>query len=153
MVVDTSVLFSIERMPQDADIYAPPGVFSELERHGDTRHLLLQELITVIDPGRTSLSLVRKAATETGDDARLSTVDLEVVALAHELRATILTDDYSIQNLASHMGLDFQGVGQSGISKVLRWKYKCLGCGRVWKERFEECPVCGSPLRSHRSRK
>ena len=63
-----------------------------------------------------------------------------------------LTDDYSIQNTARIMGIPCRGVGQAGIKKVEKWNYQCTGCHKWFKERQDECPVCGSPMRAHRKR-
>ena len=151
-VLDTSALFLLQEMPA-GETYTSPGVMRELEKHGDSRVPFLSELISILTPSKASLDAVEAAAMETGDDARLSPVDVEVLALAFELEATLMSDDYSIQNLATHMGLTFVPAGKKGISERLRWRYKCRGCGRVWGDLHEHCPVCGATLRSFRSKK
>lgn len=149
-MLDTSVLFLLQELPQGS-VYVSPGVLRELEKQGDNRVPFLSELLEVMPPSKESLEAVESGAMETGDDARLSSVDMEVLALALELNATLLSDDYSIQNLASHLGIGFASVGQEGIKKKLNWRYKCNGCGRIWSELHSECPVCGAKLRSFRS--
>jgi UPF0271 protein len=151
-VLDTSALFALQEIPE-GDSYIPPGVLRELREHGDNRVAYLPEVISVTEPSRESLNKVDKAAIETGDDARISPVDRDVLALAMDMGATLVTDDYSLQNLASHVGIAFAPVGKGGITRKLRWKYKCTGCGRIWSENHPDCPVCGSHLRSFRSRK
>jgi len=151
-VLDTSALFLLQEMPQ-GEVYAPNGVLMELEDHGDNRISFLSEMITLRDPSSISLERVDRGARETGDDARLSPVDREVIALAIELEAILITDDYSLQNLATHLGVGFIPLGKKGITRKLRWKYKCEGCGRIWSKNLSECPVCGSSLRSFRSKK
>jgi UPF0271 protein len=151
-VLDTSALFILQEMPT-GEVYTSPGVLRELDEHGDNRIPFFSELFSVLTPSKKSLDAVGAGAMETGDDARLSPVDLELVALAYELEATLMSDDYSIQNLASHMGIGFMPVGKKGISRKLRWRYKCTGCGRIWKDLHPECPVCGASLRSFRSKK
>lgn len=153
IVLDTSSLFILEHLPQGVRLYAPPGVRYELEKYGDSRLPYLNEMIQFVSPGKQSIEKVREAARLTGDDIRLSQVDMEVLALALELKATIITDDYSIQNLAARMGIDYKGVGKVGIRKVIRWRYKCSGCGRTYSDFHPECPVCGSALRSYMRRK
>ncbi|MFP4169772.1 MAG: NOB1 family endonuclease [Methanomassiliicoccales archaeon] len=150
LVVDTSALFHLERLPEGAEIFAPHGVLRELERYGDVRSAYLSELITVMEPGREALRVVEEGAQRTGDQVRLSEVDRRILALAWELGARIMTDDYSVQNLASELGLEYLTAGEEGISAVWRWRYRCVGCGRVWKECHPDCPVCGSRLKSHR---
>lgn len=149
LVLDTSALFLIEHYP-DEELYTTPGVLDELERFGDRRSAYLLQLISVSSPGKETRKRVEEMARRTGDQCRLSEVDREVVALALELEAIIMTDDYSIQNLASAMGIGYRTVGQRGITRVLRWQLRCQGCGRVFSEHYEECPVCGSELRTYR---
>ncbi|NYT11003.1 MAG: nucleic acid-binding protein [Methanomassiliicoccales archaeon] len=151
-VLDASALFLLQEMPI-GEVYTSPGVLRELEAHNDNRIPFLSELLNILTPSKESLDAVGVAAIETGDDARLSPVDLELLALAFELEATLMSDDYSIQNLASHMGIAFVPAGKKGISKKLRWRYKCTGCGRIWRDLHKDCPICGAPLRSFRSKK
>lgn len=153
LVLDTSALFSMRDLPLDAEIYTTPGVISELERYGDSRARYWEHALRTSDPVSDSLRMIKKAAEKTGDISRLSETDLEVLALAKDLGATILTDDYSIQNLARYLGIEYKAVGLVGIKRLVKWKLRCTGCGRTWEERHPECPVCGSPLRTSRSRK
>jgi UPF0271 protein len=78
---------------------------------------------------------------------------MEVLALALQCKALLMTDDYSIQNLARVLKVDYRAVGMKGIKEVVKWTYRCTGCRREWDENYPDCPVCGSPLRSARSRK
>lgn len=153
LVLDTSALFMMECPSDEGELHTTPGVLDELERYRDRRTAYLAHLISVSSPGKEARKRVEEMAERTGDQRRLSKVDREVVALALELDAVILTDDYSIQNLASALGLQFRTVSQQGISKVLKWKLRCRGCGRVFSEPHKECPVCGSELRTYRSRR
>jgi len=150
LVLDTSSLFALERLPSEERLFAPPGVREELREYHDTRLPFLEGMIQFLSPGSESVANVQEASRTSGDDLRLSKVDIEVLALALELDATVLTDDYSIQNLASRLGIRFRGVEKKEISQVFRWRYKCTGCGRVWDRHHRECPVCGSRLRSYR---
>ncbi len=151
-VLDTSALFHLEEMPQ-GEVYTSTGVLRELEDQGDNRTGFLPEIITVLNPTAESLGEVDRGAKETGDDARVSPVDREVLALAIDLKATLISDDYSLQNLASHLGVGFTPIGKKGITREIKWRYKCEGCGRVWSRYYSECPVCGSALRSFHSSK
>lgn len=135
------------------EVFATAGVVAELRKYGDQRIRYWEDMLMISSPTPAALASVRKAAASTGDDARLSPTDSEVLALALDLGAVLLTDDYSIQNLAKVMGVQYRGVGLKGIKEVIRWKYRCTGCRREWDENHPDCPVCGSPLRSSRSRK
>jgi UPF0271 protein len=64
----------------------------------------------------------------------------------------VATDDYSIQNLATVLKVEYLPMGMKGITRVIRWNHICTGCGKVFKEQHPDCPVCGYPLRTTRKR-
>ncbi|HQQ25492.1 MAG TPA: PIN domain-containing protein [Methanomassiliicoccales archaeon] len=152
VVLDTSALFGMEQVPPGWEAFVTEGVLAELEKYNDRRAENLLPAIKVSQATTASLSKVKEAARGTGDSSRLSRTDMEVLALALELRAAVVTDDYSIQNLAAVLGVEFMPMSMKGITKVLRWNYLCTGCGKVFKEPQPDCPVCGSPLRTTRRR-
>jgi UPF0271 protein len=152
VVLDTSALFGLEQIPPDWEAFVTEGVLAELEKYNDRRAENLLPMIKVSQATSLSLSKVREVAKGTGDSSRLSKTDIELLALALELKAIMATDDYSIQNLASVLGVEFRPMNMKGITKVVRWNYLCTGCGKVFKEPQPDCPVCGSALRTTRRR-
>ncbi|MDR2846292.1 MAG: nucleic acid-binding protein [Candidatus Methanoplasma sp.] len=149
LVLDSSALFSMEQLP-DEDFLCPPGVVDELKRYKDHRLDLWGDLLRVSDCTKHSIDKVTEVSRKSGDLGRLSPVDITVLALALDTGGTILSDDYSIQNVATIMGIGFRPVGMAGIKKVEKWNYKCIGCGKWFKEKSAECPICGSPMKAHR---
>ena len=104
--------------------------------------------VRVLVPSRESVEAVREAARRTGELEELSEADIEILALAYELKATLLTDDYNLQNIAKTLGIPFKTL-KHGIKRVIRWNYICIGCGKRFSEMPPEgvCPDCGSPVR------
>ena len=153
-VLDTSVLYYGKDLPPGRELVISPGVARELNKEdmGERLELLLATRVRVSSPSRRSLEKVREAAEKTGDSRRLSEVDVELLALAHELDYELLTDDYSIQNVARTMGIDARGLDQRGIREVYEWDSKCRGCGKILPPEVKECPVCGSQTKAHRKR-
>jgi UPF0271 protein len=100
--------------------------------------------LKVLEPGRESLDKVRKRAEELGE--RLSETDLAVVALALELGATVLSDDYGVLNVARSLGLEARSVRTKGIEGTLRWVNYCPFCKKVYPPSVRVCPDCGSLL-------
>lgn len=149
LVLDSSAFFSMDNLP-DEDHVCPPGVIRELENHGDPRLALWGDMVRVSDCTEASLKAVEEAARKSGDLGRLSPVDMTVLALALDMNGTIWSDDYSIQNVARIMGIGFKPVGMKGIQKVVKWNYRCLGCGKWYKERMPECPICGAGMKACR---
>lgn len=150
LVLDTSALYSMEELPDNC--VCTPGVIKELEKHGDRRLGLWGDMLKVSDCTQKSLDAVERAAEGSGDDARLSPTDVSVIALAIDLGGTVLTDDYSIQNVCVALNVPYKAVGTKGIKKLLKWDYGCVGCNRRFKEKLPECPICGSALVSRRKK-
>ncbi len=151
-VLDSSALLTGRQFP--GELLTVPGVLREVRRHGLTPQLeaILDTQVRVLSPGAESLRRVGAAGDATGDAHRLSPTDAQLLALALEVRATLVTDDYSIQNVAKVLGIPYETVLEPGIKEEWRWSYRCRGCGRTWPEWHDECPTCGSPLRTARAR-
>ncbi|MDK2854314.1 MAG: endoribonuclease Nob1 [Thermococcaceae archaeon] len=89
-----------------------------------------------------------KTRNQTGELGELSEADIEILALAYELKGEIFTDDYNLQNIATFMGLRFRTL-KRGIKKIIKWRYVCIGCGKKFETQPPEniCPDCGSKVR------
>lgn len=131
-----------------------PGVLSEFQGAGATSRRLDQFLaagMLVLEPSPEALSRAAQAAHAAGLDARLSRTDIEIAAAAADGGSTacLVTDDYTIQDLARRLGIRAQGVATDGITEGREWELACRGCGRRYPTDFkrEECPVCGAALR------
>lgn len=97
-------------------------------------------------PDPETIERVRRAARERGDLGELSETDIRLLAAAFELDATLVTDDYAVQNVAAKFDIPIQSIAQDGISEEIDWRFQCQGCGREFDEEADRCPVCGSEL-------
>ena len=149
IVLDSSALFSMEDLP-DGDCVCPPGVIDELRKYKDRRLDLWGDMLRVSDCSAESMDKVREEARKSGDLGRLSPVDLTVIALGLDLDGVVYSDDYSIENVCTRLGIQYRPVGTGGIRKVEKWNYQCIGCKKWFKEKMDECPICGSPMKAHR---
>jgi UPF0271 protein len=100
------------------------------------------------------LNDVKVSASKLGDSYLLSKADTQLLALALELKAEgytprIVTDDYSIQNVATQMGIEFLALATFGIKRLLEWIRYCPACHREYPANFssKECLVCGTQLK------
>ena len=154
LVLDASAILSGATIPCEHDMLMPPLVEAELGHAWARRKLesLKEVCLRVLEPSREAVEAVEAKCRETGDDARLSEADVHVIALARQTGSTILTDDYSIQNIAMVLGIPYRPVSQKGIDAVFLWKYRCTGCRKIFDAAVKECPVCGSEVRSYRRR-
>lgn len=132
----------------------PPLVEEELGHAWARRKVeyLKEVALRIMEPTNESVEKVKEESRKSGDDARLSDADISVLALAIDSGGTILSDDYSIQNIATAMNLPFRSITQRGIREVFKWSYKCKGCNRTFAKQQKDCPVCGSEVRSWRGR-
>ena len=152
-VLDTSALMSGRSF--DGELFTTEDVLRELRRkEAMTPQLetVLAVKVTVVSPSQEAVAAVRRASEGTGDAHRLSPTDLRLLAAASDVGATVVTDDYSIQNLATAMGLPYETVQERGITETVTWRYRCTGCGRSFEEWRDPCPVCGAKLRTTRLR-
>jgi len=154
-VVDTSVLYYGKDLPADFEIIISPGVVRELEKDdmADRLQLLMATRVRVHSPSKKSMDRVSEAAAKTGDSRRLSETDKEILALAIDLGYQLLTDDYSVQNLAVVLGIPCRGFDQRGIRQVFEWEAKCGGCGKRFPPGIDVCDVCGSETKTTRRKR
>ncbi|MDH7516837.1 MAG: nucleic acid-binding protein [Candidatus Thermoplasmatota archaeon] len=158
-ILDTSVILSGKTINLDAGMLTTPGVTKEFSTGGkDYRNFqfLLEKGLKIQDPTKESIKKIDEISLKTGDKKRLSDVDKEILALALDLNkndeAVILTDDYSIQNVAQTLKIKFETISQKGITKKFKWTYQCRGCGKKFKENINTCPICGSSIKHTISR-
>ena len=116
--------------------------------------------LMVRTPKNFFLQEVREASRRVGDIRYLSEADLQVLALALELKSMglnpfIVTDDYSIQNVANQIGVNFTSLMTYGIRFRFNWLLYCPACHRKYPSdyKFKSCEVCGTKLKRKPLRK
>jgi UPF0271 protein len=144
-ILDTS-LFFIE-YPLGGEIFTTPSVVSELlDLRSKCRYeTLLATGLQVLGCSDLNRARVQETALRTGDAERLSSTDIDVLALALDLSGTILSDDFAIQNVALALAVPVQPV-QQRKAKRRKWRYRCTGCERPCTGPGT-CPVCGSQIK------
>jgi UPF0271 protein len=117
---------------------------------------------TAVESGKIKIKMpteefstkVKIQASKVGDSYLLSETDMQLLALALELKANgdhpeIITDDYSIQNVAKKIGIDFYALATFGIRRLLEWIRYCPACHKEYpvNSKFNTCQVCGTMLK------
>jgi len=161
-IIDTSAILSGKPINLGSAIMLTTTTVSEELKPGGrdyrTFQFLLEKGLTIRDPSDESRDAIQKIANESGDIDRLSTADIDILALAFELhkdieyQTSILTDDYSIQNVASILNISYQRFSQKGIIKKFKWRYQCPGCKKRFTKSIKICPVCGTETKLSRIR-
>jgi UPF0271 protein len=110
--------------------------------------------VKVKTPTQKFSDSVKTFASKVGDSFKLSEADMQLLALALELKAEgytpkIVTDDYSIQNVATQMGIGFLALTTFGIKRLLEWIRYCPACYREYSAncKNKECQICGTELK------
>ena len=124
-------------------------VFEEIEHikknHGALEILLHTGRLKIEDPDSASISHIKDAAKKTGDVQKLSAADISAVALAHQTKSRLVTDDFAVSNLAKNLRLEVEPIMTKGIKDVGRWIHYCVGCAKEFSG-ISECPNCGNKL-------
>ncbi|NWF87658.1 ribonuclease VapC [Candidatus Bathyarchaeota archaeon] len=116
--------------------------------------------LKVKSPNKAFLEQIKESANVVGDVFFLSETDLQVLALALELKAQgssplIVTDDYSIQNVADQLQIKFASLATFGIRFRLQWLRYCSACHRKYSADYKssKCQICGTELKRKPLRK
>ena len=144
VVLDASAFFA--DLPVEGETYTTPAVLDEIKTQTARMRLALLEEqgLRVHAPGPAGLAEVSVASRKSGDKTVLSETDSGILALAAELNAAVMTDDFAVQNTAQHMGIPIIPIMQRRAKKR-KWNYRCTGCGRFWSAPGE-CQVCGAQI-------
>lgn len=111
-------------------------------------------------PKKIFIDKVKASAALVGDTFFLSQADLQILALALQLKTQnhsllIATDDYSIQNVASQMGMEFASLATFGIRFRLNWIRYCPACHKRYPADYKSgrCEICGTELKRKPTKK
>ncbi|GAB6879817.1 NOB1 family endonuclease [Halorubrum gandharaense] len=144
-VLDTSAF--IHEYTTNAEVVSIPEVHEELEGGHALRFDAMEGSgMRVHVPQPEVIGRVERAAAGSGDAGELSETDVRLIAAALELGATLVTDDYAMQNVAERLDIPVEAIAQEGITEEREWRFQCAGCGRVFDDDKERCPICGSDL-------
>jgi len=148
-VLDSSAF--IDEYTTDEPIATIPMVREELEDEAGYRFDALEGSgMRIHIPDPETVDRVERAARETGDAETLSRTDVRLLATAFEMDATLVTDDYAMQNVAEKLDLAVDVIAKEGIDERRDWQFQCQGCGRVFDENRDRCEICGSGLERKR---
>lgn len=134
-----------------SDCVTCPEVTAEIRPGGASARRLEQMLaggMEVRIPTNESIARVQERAQKVGNLARLSAADVAVLALALDVPGTLVSDDYTVLDLASRFALPVQTIRTTGVQRSLEWAARCKGCGRQFDAAAAgaPCRVCGSPV-------
>jgi len=110
--------------------------------------------VTIMAPSIECIKRVKQKSGIIGDSFNLSETDIELLALSLQLKdggflPRLVTDDYSIQNVATKFGIEFTALATFGIKHLIEWKRYCPACHQEYRSdyKLKECRVCGTELK------
>lgn len=152
-ILDTSAILSgILAKQLEGNVWVTEEVLSEIKQF--EFNILVNTYIEtgILNIGYPSISSIHKVinvAVKLGEISVLSKADISILALGIDLflqgeDVIILTNDYSIQNVALELGLKYKPVGKQKISRKITWLHYCQDCGYSARVIANLCPKCGS---------
>jgi len=149
-ILDASAFYAGIPFGSSNDCYTTSMVYDEIKHIKKNQEVLETLLATnrlkIREPNPETINLAITASKNTGDFQQLSKQDLSIIALCIDLKGQIITDDFSISNVAKNLGLKISPIMTPGIKDVGRWVHYCPGC-RSNHKNGKECPMCGTPLK------
>jgi len=157
-VLDTAALFASYplMLPPIIEVLTTSEVVKEVideESRRSLEYSIESGKLRIKDPNENSIKEAIEAAHKLGEGCRLSRTDITLIALTIQLlkdgfTVYLVTDDYSIQNIAKFLGAKVIGIKRRVISKVIKYVFKCPSCG--YKSSSEtKCPICGTEMTRH----
>lgn len=110
--------------------------------------------LKVKSPSEKFIEKVQCSSKSVGDFRFLSDADVQILALALQLKSAgktpvVATDDYSMQNVANKLGLEFASLLTFGIKFRFNWILYCPACHRKYPAEYKKkrCEVCETQLK------
>lgn len=159
LVLDTSAFIAgFNASAVDAELFSVPEVEQELTKGGLPKvrfdSAVQSGKLKVRRPEALFLGKAREASKQVGDLRYLSEADMRILALAMQLKTeghlpTIVTDDYSIQNVAGKIGVSYTPLTTFGIKYFFKWTLYCPACRKKYPldHKSKICGICGTALK------
>jgi endoribonuclease Nob1 len=159
LVLDTSALvMGLNPSALNLPSYSVTSVLDELTPNTlpHTRFVTSRDSghLTLKKPTPSSMKTVQETSSRVGDAVVLSRADIEVLALALDLKKdglspAVVSDDYAIQNVSETLSIEHASLATFGIAQKFDWIYYCPACFRRYttEDADQTCRVCGTPLK------
>ncbi len=154
LVLDATAFYSgIPFLSIVANYYTTSSIIEEvkhIKHRSDAINTLISKGMKVIEPEERYYAKIKDYARAYGE-YELSHVDLSILALAlmlkeQGMKVIIVSDDFSVANVAEAIGIDVSFTTSKGIREVVRWVRYCKACKIDYSE-GKVCRVCGNELK------
>ena len=148
-VLDSSAFYAGIPFSSSEPSVTTSHVYNEIKHikkdHDAIQILIETKRLTISDPENKFTTAAKDAAKKSGDFPNLSQEDISTIALSLQLEAELITDDFTVSNVAKNLNLKVIPIMTSGIKNVVNWEYYCPGCKTNFSK-VAECPKCGLSL-------
>ena len=149
-VLDSSAFYAGIPFSSKEPSHITSLVYDEIKHikkdHDAISILIETKRLMVSDPEDKFTAAAKDAAKKSGDFHNLSQEDISIIALSLQLEAELITDDFTVSNVAKNLNLKVIPIMTSGIKNIVTWVYYCQGC-RINFSKITECPNCGNKLK------
>ena len=154
-VLDTTAILATQLEPGSAERVTVQEVVDEVVYGGLAPErlsmALSRKVLKLKKPSKQVVELVASKAREKGEFGRLSKTDILLLAAAAELseeggEVVVVSDDYSVQNMALALGLQVLGIARQPIKEVRSYIFRCTVCSETFTFSVPRCPACGGEV-------
>ncbi|NHV07399.1 MAG: NOB1 family endonuclease [Thaumarchaeota archaeon] len=156
VIYDTSAIIrGILNFKNIGCAYTTYSVLRELKKRNAnyTKVVALIEanILEVLSPSKKVIEIVKEKAAQLGELGKISSTDLEIIALAMSFRnkeedILVVTNDFAIQNILSHLNIKYKSIGQREIREPREYVYECKNCHSRYETKYSFCPKCGGRI-------
>jgi len=153
-VLDATVFigydFQMLQKLENSQFYTTPSIFNELKDFKSRMNFeILQETkqIIISHPDHKDLIIIHKKIEKIDPNTLLSSSDIEILALSWKIGATLITNDYRLQNLAILLNIAINTLSGKKITEIVKWYLKCRNCGQIEKNNTDFCSNCNGELK------
>jgi len=143
----SSFIHGYNPLDNEGKHYTTENIVNEVITHEHIVNIALDSSkLIIMEPSEKSIKLVENIKNKTGDN--LSNNDIEILALAIDLKGTLYTDDYGLQNVAKLCNIKTEKIIYEGIKEQISWKLVCNSCKKSYSINYSDniCEICGGTL-------
>jgi UPF0271 protein len=82
-------------------------------------------------------------------NTRLSDTDIQVLAIAWQVKGVVLTNDLAMQNIARQMNITTRVISGKEVKEVRKSRLQCKSCKKIFRISSQQCPDCGGVLKQY----
>ncbi|MHA2153841.1 MAG: NOB1 family endonuclease [Candidatus Hodarchaeales archaeon] len=111
--------------------------------------MLQSNELEILSPNPKELKTLTHRIHKLEPKTRLSNTDIQVLALARQVKGVLVSNDLTMQNMAKLINIPTRVVSGKKVTAIRRSHLRCLSCKRTFQESDQPCPACGGELKQY----